>query len=535
VWATQCGASVIRHALRVTPYALIFVAFFVRLNSLAFQSLWRDEVDAIRFALAPLPDVIKTFNQPGFNGPLYFLMLRGWIGVAGQSEFALRFPSLVFGVLGIALIITLGTRLFNRAIGLIAGVLLTFSAYHVWYSQEAKMYTLTTLLALAAIYCLRRGIEDGRARFWIGVAACTSFAMYAHILAALLIPVEVGLFVVWWPLSHKHLNAGLITLALLTVPYLPMAWWQVQLAFTPGETGFSHYTFGEMLSILGAAYTRGILNSLSDDGGAVIAGLGAALAVFGIMTSGMTSRDAGRPTANGARTHLLLTPAPACAPPGLWPGHGVAGSARVTRYSSSIALFAWLSIPILTIFIISLDRPIFTDRYVIWLMPAYYILIAAGLYALWKWQKPVAVVSLALLIIVGTSGIATQATTPYKSDFRSAAQTIAQHIQPDDLIVFQIPYIQYTFDYYYHQPYRSILGPYTNFPGSNAGFRDSEQTVDQQLERAFANRHAVWLIASEMDLWDQRHLLQKWLGAHGTITDQAVFAQVQVIRYELRP
>jgi 4-amino-4-deoxy-L-arabinose transferase-like glycosyltransferase len=160
--------------VRLALYAVVLMAFLVRLNSIAFQSLWRDEVDAVRFALAPLPDVVKTFSQPGFNGPLYFLMLRGWIGLAGQSEFAIRFPSLVFGVISLALIYVTGSRLFSRPIGLVAATLLAVSGYHVWYSQEAKMYALITALALAAIYCLRRGLEDGgglddrRVRFWIG-------------------------------------------------------------------------------------------------------------------------------------------------------------------------------------------------------------------------------------------------------------------------------------------------------------------------------------------------------------------------------
>ena len=189
-------------ATRLTPYVLIFLAFLIRLNGLDFQSLWRDEVDAICFAQAPLlkalpqtalsftptcppniPDLVSSFTQSGFNGPLYFLILRGWIGLTGTSEFALRFFSLLCGVISVALIITLGTRLFNRAIGLIAGALLALSAYQVWYSQEAKMYTLITLLALAAIYFLRRGVEDGRLRFWIGVVVCTTVAMAAHILA----------------------------------------------------------------------------------------------------------------------------------------------------------------------------------------------------------------------------------------------------------------------------------------------------------------------------------------------------------------
>lgn len=505
--------------IRLAPYALITAGLALRLNALGFQSLWRDEVDAIRFALAPLPDLIQTFSQPGFNGPLYFLLLRGWIGAAGQSEYALRFLSLIFGVVGIALIYVLGRRLFNRPIGLVAALLLTVSAYHVWYSQEVKMYTLITALALAALYSLRRAVEAGRARWWAGVIVCTSLAMYSHILAALLIPVEVVLFIVWWPLSRSRLKPGLITLAALTLPYLPLAVWQLPLIFQPAETGFGHFTFGDMAYILGIAYTRGILNSLPVAVVNLAGALAAALAAFGLLAYA-------RPTAG---RHI----------------------------TTSLSLLVWIAGPLLAIFIVSINRPLFTDRYLIWIMPAYYLLIACGVVALWpladnlprspaaRSARPrrsifatglaaAAVISVMFLAAVNTAGIQTQAITPFKADFRSAARFIEAARQPDEPIVFQIPYIQYTFDYYFKQPYQPIAGPFTEYRNAQGGYRDSEAAVFQQLDAVFANRRSVWLVASEVAMWDGRDLLRRWLDAHGTRTQYARFPQVEVSRYELK-
>ncbi len=489
-----------QHAPRLTAYSLlltrysplfiIFLAFIVRLGSIAFQSLWRDEVDAIRFALAPLPDLITTLTQPGYNGPLYFLMLRSWIGVAGQSEFALRFPSLVFGVSSVALIFVLGRRLFNRSIGLIAAILFAFSAYQVWYSQEAKMYTLITALALASIYFLRRGLEAGQTRYWIGLVVATSLAMYAHILAALLIPVEAALFVLWWPLSRKQIRAGVIAFALLTVPYIPLAGWELPLVFQPAETGFAHYTFGGMLNTLGSAYTVSILTPLTEWSIGLVVGLSAALAIWGLLESKFA----------------------------------------ITR---RLAVLLWLALPFLAIFIVSINRPIFTDRYLIWIEAAYYLLIAIGLYAVWRHWKPIGLAGLIGLVFVSTLSINAQSTTPFKSDFRSAAQAIEREIKPADAIVFQIPYVHYTFDYYFHQPYRPIDGPYTNYPGNNSGYQDSADTVFKNLDVVFQNQHSVWLVLSEEEMWDRRHLLRQWLNSHGTVIYHAIFAQVEITHYQL--
>jgi hypothetical protein len=495
-----------RHLLLV----IIFLAFFLRLNSLAFQSLWRDEVDAICFAQAPLlpslpetqlaytptcqpgiQSVFGAFLSGGWNGPLYFLVLRGWLGLAGSSEFALRFLSLAFGVISVALIFVLGKRLFNRSIGLIAAILFAFSAYQIWYSQEAKMYTLITMLSLAAIYFLRRGIEDGQRRFWIGVIVCTSLAMYAHILAVLLIPVEVALFMVWWRTSRTKLRAGLITLAALTLPYIPLALWQIPLIFKPAETGFGHYTFGQMLEVLGNAYALGILSPFVDWQIQFAIGFSAALAACGLLE---------------------------------------------TKFSIShrLGLLLWAAMPFGAIFLVSINRPIFTDRYLIWIEAAYTVLIAIGVYYLWLWRKPIGLAALIGLCAISFLSLNAQATTPFKPDFRSAAQMIGATIKPDDAIVFQIPHVRYNFDYYFRQPQRSIDGPYTNFTGSANGYQDSDEVVLNNLATQFQGIHSLWLVLSEEDMWDQRHLLRRYLDTHGTLIEQKMFVYVEVRHYQLK-
>ena len=72
-------------------------AFGWRIHGLGAQSLWRDEVDAIYFALRPLHETLAMFVQMAQNGPLFFVALRPWLQSVGSSEFALRFPSVLAG------------------------------------------------------------------------------------------------------------------------------------------------------------------------------------------------------------------------------------------------------------------------------------------------------------------------------------------------------------------------------------------------------------------------------------------------------
>ncbi|MBU0705339.1 MAG: glycosyltransferase family 39 protein, partial [Chloroflexi bacterium] len=250
-----------------TASLLALVAFATRAISLDAQSLWRDEVDALRFATVSWSEMLASFTRPGWNGPLYYLLLRGWVALAGTSEYALRFFSLLLGVLGVPLIYALARRLFDRPTGLLAALLLATSPYLAWYGQEVKMYTLVPALALLAIYALRRAlspskgraVEGGNWRWWAVTVAATSLAFYSHILAALLIPVQILLYFIWWPQSRHRWRGALVSLACLTLPYLPLLAWQVPLLLQERATGFAPYTLGKMVETLLNGWSLGML------------------------------------------------------------------------------------------------------------------------------------------------------------------------------------------------------------------------------------------------------------------------------------
>ncbi len=94
--------------------AITWLAFALRIAVLTAQSLWRDEVDALRFATQPLPVLLEMFRRHGENGPLFFLTLRPWLQLAGRSEFALRFPATLAGTLAVPASYALLRRLTGR-------------------------------------------------------------------------------------------------------------------------------------------------------------------------------------------------------------------------------------------------------------------------------------------------------------------------------------------------------------------------------------------------------------------------------------
>jgi mannosyltransferase len=528
---------------------LALAAFAVRAASLDAQSLWRDEVDALRFSTAPWVEMLSSFTRPGWNGPLYFLLLRGWIALTGTSEYAMRFFSLVFGVLCAPLVYVLGRRLFDRHTGLLAALLVSASPYLAWYGQEVKMYALVVALALTAIYGLRRAVEGAGRRWWTVQVVATSLAFYSHILAALLIPVQVLLYLAWWPQARRQWVGALLSLACLTLPYLPLAVWQAPLVLQARETGFYRYSLGEMAETLLNGWSTGIL-SWGWRWGPVLT---AALAVWGLVSPAKRA-PAKAPSSASGRESLRPSDRP--------PATGRRATfARVSDAGDRLALLGWLAIPLLAVWLISLQQSLFTDRYLIWAAPAFYLLVGRGVASLYHLggrgrralpraafgpgprREPgrmpsrslglaAAVVLLGIILVLDGVNLWQQATVPIKSDFRAAAAYVADRRAPGDLIVFQIPYGRYTFDYYFPtEAYVWAEGLYTNHRAPDGSYLMGEQEAARRMQEMTEGHGAVWLVATEVEMWDQRGLVRAWLEANAQRVDEAHFARVDVYRY----
>ena len=146
---------------------LAWLALALRVFGLGFQSLWRDEVDALRFATRALPELLETFRTPGENGPFFFLALQPWLTVGGHSEFALRFPSACAGTLAVPVIYVLVKRLAGRRPALIAALLAATAPYLVWYGQDAKMYAALTLLVPLSLWLTVETAQRGGLWRWL--------------------------------------------------------------------------------------------------------------------------------------------------------------------------------------------------------------------------------------------------------------------------------------------------------------------------------------------------------------------------------
>ncbi|MBU0547300.1 MAG: glycosyltransferase family 39 protein [Candidatus Omnitrophica bacterium] len=119
----------------------------LRLYKLGSHNLWFDELATIFYTKLP----ISKFGN-SFAHHLYYIVLKCWVFLFGTSELSLRFPSMIFGILSILLIYHLGRIIFNRRVGIISAFILAISPMCVWYSQEARGYSLSVLLTMLVVY-----------------------------------------------------------------------------------------------------------------------------------------------------------------------------------------------------------------------------------------------------------------------------------------------------------------------------------------------------------------------------------------------
>jgi mannosyltransferase len=146
------------------PILILLLAAGLRFHQLDAQSFWNDEGNSARLSERSL-DLIIEGTASDIHPPLYYLMLRGWRELVGESEFGLRSLSAFAGVLVVAGVMGLGAVVGKRLsvngkrLTVVAGLVTAVSPPLIYYSQEARMYSLLALWAVLSILVLLKLLE----------------------------------------------------------------------------------------------------------------------------------------------------------------------------------------------------------------------------------------------------------------------------------------------------------------------------------------------------------------------------------------
>jgi 4-amino-4-deoxy-L-arabinose transferase-like glycosyltransferase len=427
---------------------ILLLGFAVRVIGLGASDLWLDEAVSAYISRKPTLDILAySATHIREHPPGYYLLLHGWIGLAGDGEFALRLLSAFGGVLAIALAAALANRWFGRAAGVLAGLLMAVNPMAVQYATDARMYSWVMALTLLAVLLWDRAMVLDRLRNWASFAAVMACMIAFHYMAGLTLAAFAIFAVVRWrrlPPARTHfaavlavlLGAGLLGL-LLPGPRTSLAQIVQERLAMPVQ-----------LRALESFYTRWALGPGAEDALPARAWL-LATAWWALAAIGIAAMPAPR---RGKRADLQWLLALLILVPAVLASLAFA-YIEARHYSSTLGLFV--------------------------------IAAALGILAIWRWKPALGAVAAGAPLLIGLVLIAGQLDTEWRP-FSPAMAHIIERAQDDEQLVYTY-FLDWPLDEYYNR--RGIAR--RSIPESPLPITDAE--IESKVQEALAAGAGVWL------------------------------------------
>src|SRR3989338_6065069 len=212
---------------------ILSLSLWIRLVGI-HQSLWLDEaIEWCAVTTFSLKQLLFGYMGGDFNPPGHHLLLWFWVRIFGDSEIALRFPSVLFGIGIVYITYKIAKLILGKQDGLIdvsglplkishvSAIFAAFSGLLIYYSQEARMYSMATFFTAGAFYFLIKNESDGK-KFGINYLFFSVFftiGLYSHYLVWLLLPLmfitgkkyifPAFTLMPWLPMLFKQIISGL--------------------------------------------------------------------------------------------------------------------------------------------------------------------------------------------------------------------------------------------------------------------------------------------------------------------------------------
>lgn len=475
-------------------YLLSFIFLLglsLRIYNLGTSSLWFDEAKTIIYSTGDRGNILSQIKLlltgilKGYPSPLYEVFIYYW-KYLGSDEFTLRLPSVIFSVTSILAIYYLGKLFFNRKVGLFSAFILAISPFHIYYAQEARVYSFIILFTVMTVYFLKRFLESGRYIFLIGYTIFHIFNIYAHYMTVFILFAEIIFFGLYWR-RYKHLLIKWLIshfLILLTlVPWLMSI--ILQLKHIPIITEESRWlpSWLPSISLKNIFITFRNFN-LGYNASSVVHFFGFLLFFFFF----------------------------------------IFGVIKQKNKEGLILLLCCLFIPISTIFIVSKFKVLYVDRHLIPSSIFYYIIVASGLI---EFKKRYITFALAFIIILSSFALRNyymdylpysffyHVGVPKKIDHRQAARYIINNFHKGDMIFHTCEDTVYPFMYYFnirysYNPFKYIISDdgdkeivllFSKYKNRPVPFRYdiTANFVDISNNISIEGHKRIWLIASAWD------------------------------------
>ena len=421
------GAKLVRPSFVLL--VILLAALFARIYQLDTEDLWVDEAIAVSISSNSLGGLLEA-SLPDGNPPLYYVLLHYWMWLFGDSEFSVRLPSALFGLCSVAMMYKVGCTLFGKGTGLIAALILALSVYHIFYSQEARTYSMMVLLALISYYFFLRLLEGEDYKVLAGYVLSTTALMYSHHYGLFFVIAQTLFLLGFYSLKRRRERAPSLKMwalaggAVATL-YIPGFLYLAYPLTHPEHRGWIEDTVPMItqLDLVSVLHTYAVY--------AQAPGLRAPKYYFALLMLFAAASAVALAASKGERGKLYL-------------------------------LSLWLLVPIaLPLLLSQIVTPLVHARYSIAALPAFYLLAAEGIKRvgrvamrpLTNGQVPLAalcVIVIVFLIMAFSSldVLHRYFTTEKKEPWRTVVGDVKPQAKRDDLFIISPELSRFPFDYY---------------------------------------------------------------------------------------
>ncbi len=465
--------------------AIVLAGVAFRFLALGQQSLWYDEINSVcRVWGADAGTLAETALHA--RGPIYLLMLKGWIALLGPAEAQVRMLSAILGSIGLVLFHRVALGLLGRQKALIALAFLACSPFNLWYSQEATNYALLFDLGLLAVPAFLIDVERRTPGTFIAALAATVATCLANMSGFFLFILAASYALTSGRQRRYPVRRFILFASLAAVILSP---WMVAAKRTTGQ-----------LHLGRPQETSGVVAAKGDSPPG-LASIPFACYAFSLGNSAGPGMDELKLRRFAAvKPHLwYLVPAGI-----LFLLVGCRGLQQAGR-SVHRVLLPWLAVPLVLMAVASLlnlKPP--NPRYASLAFAPYLLYLAIGVGSLRSKGLRAGVFASILLCMVGSDYQYFTNPRYWKPDARAAGQLLTREVRPDDAVVV------YTLDV----PLRYYVPASMTFLSPDAKAFASEAAAVSWLERNTRGRRRVW-IAQYHGWWADRE--DRFVRSCGTV------------------
>jgi mannosyltransferase len=507
---------------------VLLVACALRFARLDTRALWWDEGLTLFFAKLNFADNARyAVRLADTNPPFYRLLVGGWTALADTSAFSTRAFSALAGLVTVAAAMRLGRDWHGDGLALAAGGLAAASPMLVYFSQEAKAYSLVaaccavaTLIGWRMIRARRR-----RPRLWLGYGLALAVALGSHYITIFLIGVQAAWLA--WAEIRRALAEGLgaerrnllyfaAAFGLIGAAQLPYV--MLTYAGTSAVVRDDSSMFVALQGPVDFFAAHGLEFAVGP--GAKTEGLRGNRAIEG------SEQADGVPSAlNGARPETLLYWASALAVIGLAAG-GLFGRETASGAASfPLYLLSLIALPLVAGFFLYSVHAFFFPRFLLFSVPPLLLLAAGGLAQAWQRGRGWRLGAAGLAALVGVSwlvylagyyagpGEALQA-----EDWRPLAAEMRGHTRPGDAAVYGRGWMPG----YLH----AYLPPAPEPDYYLAHF--TPESLDPAMGAILAAHSHIWLLDYQIGPFEAGNPAGRWLGERGALVYDEWFGNSHV-------